>query len=63
MFALTRRIGERLYIGNDVILEILDTDGQCARIGIDAPREILVLREELITQDGKPPHKSHAPQG
>ncbi len=47
MIVLTRRIGERIYIGDNIILEVVDTEGPRARIGVAAPREVLVLREEL----------------
>ena len=51
MIVLTRRIGERIYIGDNIILEVVDTEGPRARIGVDAPREVLVLREELTQNE------------
>lgn len=47
MLILTRRIGERLIIGDDVTIEILDVKGNQIRLGIDAPKEISVHREEV----------------
>ena len=44
---LTRRIGERIMIGDDVTLEILSIRGNQVRIGIDAPKEVAVNREEI----------------
>jgi carbon storage regulator len=48
MLILTRRVGERLIIGEDVTITILSLKGNQIRIGIDAPREIKVHREEVF---------------
>ncbi len=55
MLILTRRIGESLVIGDDVNIILLGVQGQQARIGIEAPRDISVHREEvyLRIQDEK----------
>jgi carbon storage regulator len=47
MLILTRRAGEGISIGPDVEITILDVSGDHVRIGISAPREVLVLRSEL----------------
>ena len=47
MLILTRRIGESLIIGDDVIVNILNVKGNQVRIGIDAPKEISIHREEI----------------
>jgi len=47
MLILTRTIGERLMIGENVVVTILNVQGNQVRIGIDAPREIAVHREEI----------------
>jgi carbon storage regulator len=44
---LTRRIGEKLIIGDDVIISTLGVKGNQIRLGIEAPREIQVHREEI----------------
>ena len=47
MLVLTRRVGEKLVIGENVTVTILGVKGNQIRIGIDAPRDIQVNREEI----------------
>ncbi len=47
MLVLTRRLGEKLIIGGNVTVTILGVKGNQIRIGIDAPRDITVNREEI----------------
>ncbi|HER19502.1 MAG TPA: carbon storage regulator [Chromatiales bacterium] len=47
MLILTRRIGEVLRIGDDVSITILGVKGNQVRIGIDAPKDVAVHREEI----------------
>jgi carbon storage regulator len=47
MLILTRKVGEALRIGDDVSLTVLGVKGSQVRIGIDAPREVAVHREEI----------------
>ncbi len=48
MLILTRRIGERLRIGDEVSVTVLDVNGNQVRLGIDAPKEVPVHREEIF---------------
>ena len=47
MLILTRRAGESLMIGEDVSITVLGVKGNQVRIGIDAPKEVAVHREEI----------------
>jgi carbon storage regulator len=44
---LTRRIGESLMIGHEVTVTVLDVQGHQVRIGVNAPKDIAVHREEV----------------
>ena len=47
MLILTRRAGENVMIGNDVTVTVLEVKGNQVRIGINAPRNVAVHREEI----------------
>lgn len=47
MLTITRRPGEKIIIGDDVVIEIVEVAGTTVRVGITAPRERKVYREEL----------------
>ena len=47
MLVLSRKAGESLVIGDDVVITVLEVRGQQIRIGINAPREVEVHREEV----------------
>jgi len=54
MLVLTRKKNERIVIGNNVTVRILDTHGSRVKIGIEAPPHVLIRRAEI------PPRPSHS---
>jgi carbon storage regulator len=47
MLIITRRPGERLVLGDDIRIEVIEVAGNTVRLGVDAPRSLPVYREEL----------------
>lgn len=63
MLILTRRVGESVVIGDDVTVTVLGVKGNQVRIGVDAPREVSVHREEIferIQQENENPVAAQA---
>lgn len=69
MLILTRRVGETVVIGNDVDITVLGVKGNQVRLGVKAPREISVHREEIYKRikgeakngNGHAGHHDHRP--
>lgn len=47
MLVLTRRVGERIHIGDDVVISVNRIQGDKVRIGIEAPPHVVIHREEV----------------
>jgi carbon storage regulator len=50
MLVLTRRAGESVMIGDDVVITVLEARGDVIRLGIQAPRDVQVHREEVYKE-------------
>jgi carbon storage regulator len=48
MLILTRRVGETVVIGEDIVVTVLGVKGNQVRIGVKAPRDVAVHREEIF---------------
>lgn len=64
MLILARRVGERLMIGDDITVAVLGAHESQARIGVNAPKEVPVHREEIyerIRREEKAAREEHRP--
>lgn len=50
MLVLSRRVGESVVIGDDVVVTVLEVRGDVVRLGVDAPRSVPVRRQELLAE-------------
>lgn len=53
MLILTRKTNERIFIGDDVVLVVLGIENNRVKLGIDAPSEVTILREEIVADATK----------
>ena len=51
MLVLTRKLQEQIRIGKDIVITVLEFRGSSIRLGIEAPRDVRVMREELPRQE------------
>ena len=51
MLVLTRKIGERITIGEDVVVTVVSIENNRIRLGIEAPRSVPIWRSELIGEE------------
>jgi carbon storage regulator len=60
MLVLTRKLMERLYIGDNICITVVRLEGGQVRLGIDAPRDISIVRGELTrrARRDEPQHKA-----
>ena len=48
MLVITRKVGENLVIGEDIVITVVETQRGRIRLGVQAPPNVIVLREELL---------------
>lgn len=47
MLVLTRKIGQQIFVGDNIIIKVLETNDKDCKLGITAPNSTIILREEL----------------
>jgi carbon storage regulator len=62
MLVLSRKLGEKIYIGDNICITVVDIDRGKIRLGIEAPRNVPIFRQELLPLDNTatPPAKAPA---
>jgi carbon storage regulator len=52
MLVLSRKLGEKIFIGDNICITVVDIDRGKIRLGIEAPRDIAIYRQELLPLKG-----------
>ncbi len=60
MLVITRKLGEKVYISDDIMLVVVAVNGRSIRFGIEAPADVPILREELLHERRTPGGDGHA---
>ena len=61
MLVLSRKLGEKIYINDNICIAIVDIDRGKIRLGIEAPRDIPIFRKELLANSPPPADKADVP--
>ncbi|TSC64398.1 MAG: carbon storage regulator CsrA [Parcubacteria group bacterium Gr01-1014_106] len=64
MLVLSRRLGEKIFIGEKICITVVDIDRGKVRLGIEAPRDVPIYRQELLplgNQQQPTPQPKHDP--
>ncbi len=54
MLVLSRKLGEKIYIGDNICITVVDIDRGKIRLGIEAPRDVPIYRQELLPLGQQP---------
>lgn len=54
MLVLSRKLGEKIYIGESICITVVDIDRGKIRLGIEAPRDVPIYRQELLPLNQRP---------
>ncbi len=60
MLVLSRKLGEKIYIGENICITVVDIDRGKIRLGIEAPRDVPIYRQELLPLAGQQPRSDAA---
>ena len=55
MLVLSRKLGEKIYINENICITVVDIDRGKIRLGIEAPRDVPIFRQELLPAHTTPP--------
>ncbi len=55
MLVLSRKLGEKIHIGDNICITIVDIDRGKIRLGIEAPRDVPIFRQELLANNRETP--------
>ena len=61
MLVLSRKLGERICINDNIFITVVDIDRGKVRLGIEAPRDVPIFRQELLAGDGRPEARTDTP--
>ncbi len=56
MLVLSRKLGEKIYINDNICITVVDIDRGKIRLGIEAPRDVPIFRKELLTNTRDEPN-------
>jgi carbon storage regulator len=66
MLVLSRKLGEKIYISDNICITVVDIDRGKIRLGIEAPRDVPIFRKELLAnnrkEEGATPANSESPE-
>ena len=62
MLVLSRKLGEKIYIGENICITVVDIDRGKIRLGIEAPRDVPIYRQELLPLKANAEATTAAPQ-
>lgn len=60
MLVLSRKLGEKIFVGDNICITVVDIDRGKIRLGIEAPRDVPIARQEILPS-GDPRSLSYAP--
>ena len=62
MLVLSRKLGEKIYIGENICITVVDIDRGKIRLGIEAPRDVPIYRQELLPLNNQQQQPQQQPQ-